>query len=165
MWPTARPGSLPKEVAGGVWEYCLSVQFGGTLGYIFSSTFANLFLLDFIFQCSYCYQPNSWELVTLWIHYNYVSVEAGNTKVMSTWNFMYLKLCNFYTTFQADGLANHASWSNIRVYSIPLMINLLIFHSWQKVWHKMPSSFPSGMGGKEILICTVLGFFFYKCFF
>ena len=36
-----------------------------TLGYIFSSTFATLFLLDFIFQYSYRYQSNSLELVTL----------------------------------------------------------------------------------------------------
>ena len=36
-----------------------------TLDYIFSSTFATLFLLDFIFQYSYRYQSNSWELLTL----------------------------------------------------------------------------------------------------
>ena len=35
------------------------------LDYIFSSTFATLFLLDFIFQYSYRYQSNSWELLTL----------------------------------------------------------------------------------------------------
>ena len=79
---SARPGSLPKEAAGGgeggnnVFLYSLgAVQVGlgnffATLGYIFSSTFANLFMLDFIFLCSYRYQSNSWELVTLWNHYN-----------------------------------------------------------------------------------------------
>ena len=79
---SARPGSLPKEAAGqggggnNVFLYSLgAVQVGlgkffATLGYIFSSTFANLFMLDFIFLCSYRYQSNSWELVTLWNHYN-----------------------------------------------------------------------------------------------
>ena len=169
---SARPGSLPKEVAGGeeimsVFLYSLgAVQVGpgnvfATLGYIFSSTFATLFLLNFIFQYSYRYQFNSWELVTLWIRYNStVLVEDENMKVPNTWNFIDLKLCNFYTTFQADGLTNHAPWSSIREYSRPWMINLLIFHSWQKVSHKMPLSFPSGMGGKESLICTFVSGFF-----
>ena len=62
---------LKRRRANNVFLYSLgAVQVGlgnffATLGYIFSSTFANLFMLDFIFLCSYRYQSNSWELVTL----------------------------------------------------------------------------------------------------